>query len=49
MSSQENKIFKLTSKQQQAMLNRLSKKDWDAVQKLLIFDEELKKQLKNKD
>ena len=26
MSSQENKNFKLTSKQKQAMLNRLSKK-----------------------
>lgn len=46
MSSQETEKFKLTSKQQQAMLNRLSKKDWDAVQKLLIFGEELEKQLK---
>lgn len=46
MSSQENEKFKLTSKQQQVMLNRLSKKDWDAVQKLLIFDEKLEKQLK---
>ena len=47
MSSQENKKFKLTSKQQQAMLNRLSKKDWDAVQKLFIFEEELEKQIKD--
>ena len=47
MSSQENEKFKLTSKQQQAMLNRLSKKDWDAVQKLLIFGEELEKKCKN--
>jgi hypothetical protein len=46
MSSQENEKFKLTSKQQQAMLNRLSKKDWDALKKLLIFGEELEKQLK---
>jgi hypothetical protein len=46
MFSQENEKFKLTSKQQQAMLNRLSKKDWDAVQKLLIFGEELEKQIK---
>lgn len=49
MSSQENEKFKPSSKQQQAMLNRLSKKDWDAVQKLLIFGEELEKQIKNKD
>lgn len=46
MSSQENEKFKLTSKQQQAMLNRLSKKDWDDVQKLLIFGKELEKQIK---
>jgi len=46
MSSQETEKFKLTSKQQQAMLNRLSKKDWDAVQKLLIFSDELEKQMK---
>lgn len=48
MSSQENEKLKRSSKQQQAMLNRLSKKDWDAVQKLLIFGEELEKQMKNK-
>lgn len=47
MSSQENEKLKLTSKQQQAMLNRLSKKDWDAVQKLLVFGEEIEKQIKD--
>lgn len=44
--SLQNAKFKLTSKQQQAMFNRLSKKDWDAIQKLLIFGEELEKQIK---
>lgn len=48
MSTQKHEnINKLTSKKQQAMLNRLSKKDLDAVQKLLIFGEELEKQLKD--
>ena len=45
MSSQNAK-FKLTSKKQQAMFNRLSTKDWNAFQQLIIFGEQLEKQIK---
>lgn len=46
MSSQKIDKSKLTKNQQKALLNRLSKKDWNAVQKLIIFGEKLEKQTK---
>lgn len=45
MSSQNAK-YKLTSKRQQDMFNRLSKKDWNAVKQLIIFGKQLEKQIK---
>ena len=45
MSSQNAK-YKLTSKKQKAMFNRLSKKDWNAVKQLIIFGKQLEKQIK---
>lgn len=46
MSSQKIEKSKITKKQQKTLLNRLSKKDKEALQKLIIFDEELEKQMK---
>lgn len=46
MSSQKIEKSKITKKQQKTLLNRLSKKDKEALQKLIIFSEELEKQMK---
>lgn len=46
MSSQKIEKSKITKKQQKTLLNRLSKKDKEALQKLIIFGEELEKQMK---
>lgn len=47
MSSQKIDKLKLTDKQQKTLINRLSKKDKDELQKLIIFGEELEKQMKD--